>query len=198
MLDLKDRKVGLSLILLSNLDHIYGPWVPYRMFPLNTNNSGSEWKSIFLKWYLDDLTLKMSKTLLGAKPYFGIFNFTRINLRVARSCKCLFFRLGRLARLRRQEYSTECVLYTILRALFCTLSTFLASEALQKCHIRWQYVKYGNIEDLYKSNFAFVGIGFLNLERTPTLWLAFICFIHSSLMCLLNTRCSSMSTPRRL
>ena len=39
-----------------------------------------------------------------------------------------------------------------------------------------------NIEDLYKSNFAFVGIRFLNLERTPTLWLA---FIHSSLICLL-------------
>ena len=76
-----------------------------------------------------------------------------------------------------------------------TLSTFLASEALQKCHIRWQYVKYGNIEDLYKSNFASVGISFLNLERTPTLWLA---FIRSSLMCLLNKRCSSMLTPRGL
>ena len=49
-------------------------------------------------------------------------------------------------------------LYTILRARSWTLSTFLASEALQKCHIRWQYVKYGNIEDLYKSNFASAGI----------------------------------------
>ena len=87
------------------------------------------------------------------------------------------------------------MLYTILRARSCTLSTFLALEALQKCHIRWQYVKYGNIEDLYKSNFASVGISFLNLERTPTLWLA---FIRSSLMCLLNKRCSSMLTPRGL
>ena len=129
-----------------------------------------KWKSIFLKWYLDDLTLKMSTTLLGNKPYLTLY------MKVARSCKRRFCRLGRLAR-------------------SCTLSTFLASEALQKCHVRWQYVKYGNIEDLHKSNFASVGIRFLNLERTPTLWLA---FIHSSLMCLLSTRCSSMLTPRRL
>ena len=117
----------------------------------------------------------MSTTLPGTKPYLTLY------IKVARSCKRLFCRLGRLARLRRLEYSTECVLYTILTARYCTLSTFLASEALQKCHIRWQYVKYGNIEDLYKSNFAFV-----------------LAFIHSSLMCLLNTRCSSTLTPRRL
>ena len=131
----------------------------------------------------------MSTTLLGTKPYLTVY------IKVARSCKRRFYRLGRLARLRRLEYSTECLLYTILRARSCTLSTFLASEALQKCHIRWQCIKYGNIEDLYKSNFASVGIRFHNLERTPTLWLA---FIHSSLMCLLITRCSSMLTPRRL
>ena len=131
----------------------------------------------------------MSTTLLGTKPYLTLY------IKVARSCKRRFCRLGRLARLRRLEYSTECVLYTILRARSYTLSTFLASEALQKCHIRWQYVKYGNIEDLYESNFVSVGIRFLNLEGTPTLWLA---FIHNSLICLLNTRCSSMLTPRRL
>ena len=97
---------------------------------------------------MDDLTLKMSTTLLGTKPYLTLY------MKVARSCKRRFCRLGRLAR-------------------SCTLSTFLASEALQKCHIRLQYVKYGNIEDLHKSNFASVGIRFLNLQRKPTLWLAF-------------------------
>ena len=131
----------------------------------------------------------MSTTLLGTKPFLTLY------LKVARSCKRRFCRLDRLARLRRLEYSTEYVLHTILRARSCTLSTFLASEALQKCHKRGQYVKYGNIEDLYKSNFASVGIRFLNLERTPALWLA---FIRSSLMCLLNTRRSSMLTPRGL
>ena len=131
----------------------------------------------------------MSTTLLGTKPFLTLY------LKVARSCKRRFCRLDRLARLRRLEYSTEYVLHTILRAHSCTLSTFLASEALQKCHKRGQYVKYGNIEDLYKSNFASVGIRFLNLERTPALWLA---FIRSSLMCLLNTRRSSMLTPRGL
>ena len=128
-------------------------------------------------------------TLLGTKPFLTLY------LKVARYCKRRFCRLDRLARLRRLEYSTEYVLHTILRTRSCTLSTFLASEALQKCHKRGQYVKYGNIEDLYKSNFASVGIRFLNLERTPALWLA---FIRSSLMCLLNTRRSSMLTPRGL
>ena len=36
MLDLKDCKLGLSLTLLSNLDHIYNYWsiVTHRMFPV--------------------------------------------------------------------------------------------------------------------------------------------------------------------
>ena len=46
-----------------------------------------------------------------------------------------------------------------------------------------------------KAIFASVGIRFLNLERTLTLWLA---FLHSSRRYLLNTRCSSMLTTRRL
>ena len=33
MLNLKDCKVGLSLILLSNLDHIYGPKYLIECFP---------------------------------------------------------------------------------------------------------------------------------------------------------------------
>ena len=35
--------------------------------------------------------------------------------------------------------------------------------------LRWQYVKYGKIADLKSTNFAVVGIRFLNLIITPTL-----------------------------
>ena len=65
-----------------------------------------------------------------------------LNMAISISCKRLFCRLGRLARLRRPEYSCDCLLYHS-----CTLLTFLASETLQRWHIRSQYAKYGNIED---------------------------------------------------
>ena len=112
----------------------------------------------------------MSLILLATNPYLTLY------IKVARYCKCLFCRLGRLARLRRLEYSSGCVSFIIL-----TMYSF---------PIWWQYVKYGNIEDLYESNFASVRNRFLNLERAPALWLA---FLQSSLMCYLNARCSSIN-----
>ena len=57
-------------------------------------------------------------------------------------------------------------------------SSFLLSEAVQKCQVRWQYVKYGNMADLYKVNLALVGMSFLSLIITPTLSLAFLHHIY--------------------
>ena len=50
---------------------------------------------------------------------------------------------------------------------------------------------------VHESNFASVRIRFLNLDRTPNLWLAFF-FLHCSLICLLITKCTSLLTPRSL
>ena len=105
MVDLKDCNIGLPLILLSNLDHSYGPKYLIECFTQHTLLNVGKWKSIFLKWYFDDFTLKMSMTLLGTTQYLTLY------IKVARSCKCWSCRLGRLAWLRRLEYSTECVIH---------------------------------------------------------------------------------------
>ena len=52
-------------------------------------------------------------------------------------------------------------LYTARNARSCTLSDFLASDALQICHTKWQYVKLGKIADLCNCNLASLGIIFL-------------------------------------
>ena len=84
-------------------------------------------------------------------------------------------------------------LYTALSPRSWILSSLRVSLALQKCQTRWQYVKYGKIADLRSINFVVVGIRFLNLIITPTLWLA---LLHTSLMCSLKFNLLSIVTPK--
>ena len=83
-------------------------------------------------------------------------------------------------------------LYTALSPRSWILSSLRVSLALQKCQTRWQYVKYGKIADLKSTNFAVVGIRFLNLIITPTLWLA---LLHTSLMCSFNSGLNVITEP---
>ena len=84
-------------------------------------------------------------------------------------------------------------LYTALSPCSRILSSLRVSLALQKCQTRWQYVKYGKTADLKSTNFAVVGIGFLNLIITSTLWLT---LLHASLMCSLKFNLLSIVTPK--
>ena len=56
----------------------------------------------------------------------------------------------------------------------------------------WQYVKLGNIADLYNCNLASLGIIFLRRTRTPTFLLA---ILHISLIWVLKLSSSSNVTP---
>ena len=72
-------------------------------------------------------------------------------------------------------WSLHCLsLNTARSPRSCTLSNLWVSEALQKCHTKWQYVKCGRIAALKRCNLASVGIRFLSLIITPILWLAFL------------------------
>ena len=77
ILDLKDCRVGLALILLSNLGHKYGPKYFKECFPYCTLLNLGTWKSLFLKWYFDGLTLKISMILLGTNSYLTLYNKVR-------------------------------------------------------------------------------------------------------------------------
>ena len=73
----------------------------------------------------------MSLTLLGTIPCLTLY------IKIAISCKHLFCRLGRLARLRKLEYSTDSlyVMHNPKGPFLYSFNFSRASEALQ-CHVR--------------------------------------------------------------
>ena len=93
----------------------------------------------------------MSQVCLGANEFLTLYINTNI------SCKRLFAKLGSLALLNNSSYVAVLLLYTARSARSCTLSNFLASDALQTFHTVWQYVRLGRIADLYNWSFASLG-----------------------------------------
>ena len=69
------------------------------------------------------------------------------------------------------------------------------SLARQKCHTRWQRVRWGNIAVLKSISLAFVGIKFLSLIRTPIFWPA---ILQIMLMCSEKFSLESIVTPNNL
>ena len=88
----------------------------------------------------------------------------------------LLYNVGRLALSKSSSYVSEWDLYlSRLNARSCIRSTFLLSDDLQKCHIRW-----GKIKASYSNSLTLDGIKCLKRESIPTFWLV---LLHSSLIC---------------
>ena len=126
---------------------------------------------------------------------FGAIKFLTLYINISISCRRLLTKLGSFALLNSSSYAAVLLLYTARSARSCTLSSFLVSDALQKCHTVWQYVRFGRIAALYSWSLASVGIIFLRRTKTPTFLLA---CLHISLTCLLNLSLSSNVTPSNL
>ena len=74
--------------------------------------------------------------------------------------KSILYNVGRLALSKSSSYVSEWDLYVALNARSCICFTFLLSDDLQKCHIRWQYVRLGKIKTLYSNSLALDGFKF--------------------------------------
>ena len=61
--------------------------------------------------------------------------------------------------------------------------SFCLTIDLRKCHIRWQYVRWGKIKALYSNSLALDGIKFRKRDSIPTFRLV---LLHSSLKMLLK------------
>ena len=108
----------------------------------------------------------------------------------------LLYNLGRLAISKSSLYVCEWDLFmAIMPVLVFFPPSFCLTIDLQKCHIRWQYVRSGKIKAFYSNSLALGGIKFHKRDSIPTFRLV---FIHSSLICFLKSRSSSMWTPSSL
>ena len=108
----------------------------------------------------------------------------------------LLYNVGRLALSKSSSYVSQWDLYMArLNARSCIRSTFLLSDDLQKCHIRWQYVRLGKTKVSYSNSLALDGIKCLKQDSIPTFWLV---LLHRSLICFFKSRSSSMWTPSSL
>ena len=115
------------------------------------------------------LMIKDMEICSGVNEYFTLY----IKIKMSRSLR--FARLGRLgAFFRSSSYVVFLSVYIARNARSCILSSFLASDALQKCHTMWQYVRFGTIADLYSCSLACMGIIFLKWTRTPIFLVVFI------------------------
>ena len=109
------------------------------------------------------------------------------------SCKRLFIKFGSLALSNNWRWLAWFSLYTSLKPLSC--SRLHKSPALQKCHSRWQYVRWGNTAALYSWSLSLIGIRFLSHMRTAILWLA---FLHAEFTCSEKFNLESFITPKSL
>ena len=108
------------------------------------------------------------------EPYLTLYMSTTMS-------RSLLYNLGRLALSKSSSYVSEWDLYlSRLNARSCIRSTFLLSDDLQKCHIRWQYVRWGKIKASYSNSLALDGIKCLKRDSIPTFWLV---LLYSSLIC---------------
>ena len=87
----------------------------------------------------------------------------------------LLYNVGRLALSKSSSYVSEWDIYMArLNARSCIRSTFLLYDDLQKCHVRWQYVRWGKIKALYSNSLALDGIKCLKRDSIPTFWLVLL------------------------
>ena len=86
-------------------------------------------------------------------------------------------------------------LYTTIKPLPWSRSSLRESLALQTCHTRWQYVRWGNTATLYSWSLALIGISFLSRIRTAILWLA---SLPAEFACSEKFNLESIVTPKSL
>ena len=122
----------------------------------------------------NSLTLKLYLVLFGTKRseiYLGHNCFLTLYMIVAISCNLLFKSVSNLAEFNNSLYFEFQLQYTAFKPLSWTLSSFLESLALQKCHTVLQFIRCGSIAALNNCNLELVGVRFRKLINTPTLWL---------------------------
>ena len=108
------------------------------------------------------------------------------------SCSLLLYNDGSFA-FTNSCWQLDCLsLHTARSPRSCILSNLRVSEALEKCHTKWQYVKCGRIAALKRCNLASFGKRFPSLIITPILWLA---FLQTLRICKLTFRPQSIVTP---
>ena len=86
----------------------------------------------------------------------------------------MLYRLVIPACVRRSLYEETRSFKTVRSPLSLILSSSFLSLARQKCHTKLQYVRWGSTAVLYIRNFAFIGIRFFSLCRTPIVLLVFV------------------------
>ena len=131
------------------------------------------------------------KYLMKCFPFSVNPCFT-LNLKISISCSLLLYNVVNLAFWSSVWYVFEVLLNTVLKAFSCSLSSFRQSDAREKCHTNWQYIRWGIIADLYSCNFAQDGIRFFNLFKIPTCLLT---VLQTSLVWRLKCNFSSRFTP---
>ena len=124
--------------------------------------------------------------------YFSVNPCFTLNLKISISCSLVLYNVVNLAFWSSVWYVFEVLLNTVLKAFSCSLSSFRQSDAREKCHTNWQYIRWGIIADLYSCNFAQDGIRFFNLFKIPTCLLT---VLHTSLVWRLKFNFSSRFTP---
>ena len=146
-------------------------------------------KSLFRSECEQPLRTNTLEALSGTIPYLTLYISTRMPWR------CLLYKVGSLALCKSFSYVSKWDLYIALAARSrdrCIRSTFLLSHNLQKCHIKWQYIKCGKIKALYSNSLALNGIKFLKQDNIPTFWLI---LTHSTLISFLKSRSTAMWIP---
>ena len=108
------------------------------------------------------------------------------------SCSLLLYNDGSFA-FTNSCWQLDCLsLNTARSPRSCILSNLRVSEALEKCHTKWKYVKCGRIAALKRCNLASFGKRFPSLIITPILWLA---LLQTLRICKLTFRPQSIVTP---
>ena len=105
------------------------------------------------------------------------------------------YSVGKLAVFRSCSYDDTLSQQTERNALSWLHSSFLVSEARQKCQTVWQYVRWGIMANFTMYNFADVGIRLRNLKRKPVWHEA---FLQTLIIWLEYVSWSSNVTPKRV
>lgn len=112
--------------------------------------NGAITKSLFRSECPESLRKNKIETLLGKSPYLTLCIGTRMTWRrrlykVKKKVKKVSPLQELFIRFRVRSINSS-------NARSCIRSAFLLSDDLQKCHIKWQYVKCGKIKALYSNN----------------------------------------------
>ena len=156
--------------------------IVFWFIPKSLQNIDDSFEYIIFGWYRYLYHLNISRQ-------YSVRGHIFLYINIAMSCSLRFRSDGSSARTWTFSYDSEWE----LSARSWILSIFLLSEDLQLCYTRWQYVKWGRMDDLYIISFNLHGIKFRNLNKTPNFWLA---FMQMLLIWLVKLSLSSISDPK--